>query len=375
MLILHFFLSSAVMSIVVLMLAVIWEVFPNAVGVRHRYAAWVVVLIGFIVPLRPVVGGGLVNLTILPNLRAVMAEDVTVLTQMDLVGEAASALFVSPYFVALLVWLSGALFFLSYYTLKHIKFMRLVKRWGDEVTDKAVLAVLNKVREEKCVGRIRLLRCGFISTSMLVGYFKPCVLLPDKEFDIYELELIFRHELVHLRRKDLFVKLLTMVVAIIHWFNPAVYLMSAQMQSDCEASCDEAVLAETGEQNKLSYAELIIEMIGTKRQYASSLSTCFYGSKRSIKKRMNAIMEPRNGKLRLLAVLPVLVITVLSGSVFVFTEREFVALPIEDAVLEEIPTEGNVMDDVTVDEAGCGLGIYHGPEHGRHNRRGRMWRH
>ena len=379
MIILHFLLGSAVMTLVVLLLTVMSEVFPNATKASHRYAAWVVVLIGFVVPFRPMIGGGLIHLALLPDSQATVPHENTIQTGMAFIGEAASVADpVAFYLAALFIWLGGVLFLLAYFTSKHVKFMRIVKRWSVDVTDESVLAVLDKVREEKSVGHIGLKKCGFVSTSMLVGFFKPLVLLPDKEFDAYELEMIFRHELVHLQRNDLFVKLLSMLVVSIHWFNPAVYLMSAQMQADCEASCDEAVLAGTGKQNRMSYAELVIEMIGTKRQFASSLSTCFYGSKRSIKKRMNAIMGSSGNlrKLKLLAVFPVLVLTVLSGSVFALSEREFVSLPAEDAVLEENPVEDWSADEADMDGAVMDVPMCgHDMLHGRHSRRGRMWRH
>ena len=422
MLILHFLLSSAMMTLVVFLLAVTSEIFPKAITASHRYVAWMVILVGFIFPFRPFVGGGLVNLALLPNSQAALPQEGTMQVGANLINEAAAtAIPFTIYSVALAIWLGGALFFLAYYVLKHVRFMRIVKRWSVDVTDEAVLAVLDKVREEKGVAPIGLKKCGFVSTSMLVGFFRPLVLLPDKEFDTYELELIFRHELVHYRRKDLFVKLLSMFAVSIHWFNPSVYLMSAQMQADCETSCDETVLAETGEQCKMSYAELIIEMIGTKRQFASSLSTCFYGSKRSIKKRMSAIMEStgRIGKLKLVVVFPVLAITVLSGSVFTLSEQEFMPAPAEDAVADEAAItmheainiaqqviEGGVAIGISFDEGqnAFTLEVIRGSNkyfltvrsdgsvtidqtisifepdahrdqyHGRHGRRGRMWR-
>ena len=428
MLILHFLLSSAIMTLIVLLLAVTSEIFPNAIRASHRYAAWVIIMIGFIIPLRPMVGGGLVNLALLPNNQAALPHDGVLQTEpASIVEVAAAAVPFTFYAQALLIWLGGAMFFLIYYVLKHVRFLRIVKRWSVDVTDKAVLEVLDKVRKEKGVGQIRLKKCGFVSTSMLVGFIRPLVLLPDKEFDAYELELIFRHELVHYKRMDIFVKLLSMFAVSIHWFNPAVYLLNTQIQADCEASCDESVLAETGEQNKLSYAELIIEMIGTKKQFASSLSTCFYGSKRSIKKRMNAIMESSGklGKLKLLVVFPVLVLTVLSGSVFALSEQEFVPSPAEEAFMDEAAAEETAMTTneavriaLQVIEGGIPIAIsfnetqnafilevirgsnkyfltvrsdgsvtidqtisvfepdaHHYLEHNRHSRRGRMWRH
>ena len=367
MFIVHFLLSSAILTLVVLVLTLTTEIFPSAVRASHRYPAWVIILIGFTIPFRPIFGSGIINFTLLPNYHTALPRKDALGVESTLFGEIVSAAPFTLYFVSVLIWLGGALFFLAYHILKHIRFMRIVKRWSEDITDKATLTVLNKVRDENGTRQIGLKKCAFASTSMLVGFFRPRILLPDKDFDAYELELIFRHELVHFRRKDLFVKLLSMFAVSIHWFNPAVYMMSTQLQADCEASCDETVIAEMGEQNKLSYAELIIEMIGTKRRFASSLSTCFYGSKRNIKKRMSAIMESsgKSRKLKLLVIFPILALTVLSGSVFALSEQEYIPVSFEDAVSDETSAE-----DLGVDEPeAC-----HVQEHGRHNRRGRMWR-
>jgi len=168
---------------------------------------------------------------------------------------------------------------------------------------------------------IGLKKCSFISTSMIIGFLCPVILLPEKNFDADELELIFRHELIHYKRGDLFVKLLSIIATSIHWFNPAVYLMNAAMQADCEASCDEAVLSDIGENNNQYYAELIMDMIGRKSNNRTALSTCFYGGKRGIQTRMNAIMSATGGikKVSFSVLLTLVVLMALSVSVFAFS--------------------------------------------------------
>lgn len=323
-------LSSAVLSIVVLVLALMFECFPKAISARSRYAAWIVLLAGFTLPFRPVFLGGAVNVALLPQYGVPAG---TLLGQSGIIAEIVPNQFAQAPAHSLLVilWLLGALLFFAYYTAKHIRFTRFIKRWStDDVAGETV--ILHKVLKERSIKNVGLKKCDLLSTSVLVGFFKPTIILPGNDFDENELELIFRHELVHYRRRDLLVKFLSMVVVSVHWFNPAVYVLSASMQADLEASCDEAVLAQTGVLVKFSYAELIIAMIGTKKQFASPISTCFYGSKRSVKKRMGGIMEftGKLGKPNMLVMLSLFALTVLSGSVFSLSERE-------RSVIQEVP--------------------------------------
>jgi len=146
------------------------------------------------------------------------------------------------------------------------------------------------------------------------------IVLPEKHFEADELELIFRHELTHYQRHDLLVKLLAVIAVSIHWFNPMVYLMYAMMQADSEASCDEAVLRDIGVENRQFYAELIMEMICGGNTARTMMSTCFYGGRRSIKRRLDAILNT-TGKMKnsAYAVFTTFtLLTVFSGSVFAF---------------------------------------------------------
>ena len=317
---LPYLLSSAVLSTIVVALVLLFECFPKAVSARSRYAAWIVLLVGFLLPIRPIFFGPAVNVAVLPYSGAPAGE-----VQGGFFAEAIpyqlAQTSISAQSLVLVVWLLGAVLFFSHYTAKHIRFMRFVKRWSTEAPEETVF--LQKFLKECDIKNVELKKCDFLSTSLLVGFFRPTIVLPGKDFDECELELIFRHELVHYSRRDLLAKLLSMVVVSVHWFNPAVYLLSASMQADLEASCDETVLAQTGEGSRLFYAELIIAMIGTKKQFASPISTCFYGSKRSVKKRMGAIIEfsGKLGKPSVFALLALFSVTVLSGSVFALTEQ------------------------------------------------------
>ena len=88
---------------------------------------------------------------------------------------------------------------------------------------------------------------------MIVGAIKPTLLLPEMELTAEQLSLVFRHELIHYRRRDIWYKLLLMLANAIHWFNPMVWLMVHAADRDLELSCDEAVVAGRDEAYREEY--------------------------------------------------------------------------------------------------------------------------
>lgn len=308
-----FLLSSIALSVSVLLMAALAACFPGAVSPRLRYFAWCVILLGFLLPVVPRLGAGAPAINVpreaVDALSAINAGAVSAM-------EAAAPAFPSTANLLAPAWLATAALLFGYRMSVHRRFMRCVARWGEEVRDERALAAFAKAKEEAGVRNARLLKCAFVSSPMLAGLLRPAVLLPARDFAPHELALIFRHELVHLRRGDLLVKLLSVAAVSLHWFNPAVYLLDAKIRADCEASCDEAVVGKAG-QFRMPYAKLILAMLGPRPRLATPLATGLFSGKRSVKRRISEIIEPRRrGHAGLLAVPCALAIVAASGSVF-----------------------------------------------------------
>ena len=291
------FLSvSLTMSVLILFVSVLSMLSFRWFQPKHRYAVWLVVLVGFLVPLRPVWGDGLFNIPVF----AISQESSALVT----------------------IWAVAAFAIFAYHSWRYLHFKRIVKRWGKPVTDEQALALYNAIKKEKGLENkeIKLIELEFVSTSMLTGFFKPVIILPAKQFLNTELEMIFRHELIHYKRGDLYVKLLSVAAVAIHWFNPIAYWLNSTLQTECETSCDEAVLQDIGEENRLYYAELIVEMVGKKKS-STLFSTCFYGGKRSLKRRLDCILETSKKlkKPAYAALVIIIMFSALSGSVFAFS--------------------------------------------------------
>ncbi len=101
-----------------------------------------------------------------------------------------------------------------------------------------------------------------ITSPVAYGVFRPVILL-DKAAagaDEEKLNLILTHEFLHIRRHHILLKWTMFLVCVLHWFNPLVWLMAYYVQRDIEADCDEAVVQTLGEEKRLDYAQMLLEI-------------------------------------------------------------------------------------------------------------------
>lgn len=67
-------------------------------------------------------------------------------------------------------------------------------------------------------------------TPMAIGFLNPAIVLAPELLEHENLDLILKHELIHLKQKDLWKKVLLSAAQTIHWFNPFVWLMNNQAE-------------------------------------------------------------------------------------------------------------------------------------------------
>jgi hypothetical protein len=144
--------------------------------------------------------------------------------------------------------------------------------------------------------RILLNVCQSVTSPMLVGFFRPVVLLPPVKIVGDEMYSVLKHELIHFQRRDLWGKALILAAAVLHWFNPAVYLMVRSAAAQCEISCDERTLQGADFYGRKQYGETIIGVARNGARLRTALSTNFYGGKKGMKDRIFAIMDTKRKK-------------------------------------------------------------------------------
>jgi beta-lactamase regulating signal transducer with metallopeptidase domain len=194
-----------------------------------------------------------------------------------------------------LVWLAGALVFLLWQLGRYARFRRRVRRWREPERDPAVQSQFADLRRRLGAPSLALARCGAVSTPLITGFFRPALLLPLENYAPEELDAIFRHELVHARRHDLWYKLLLLAAQSIHWFNPLVHGMARRAARDLEISCDEAVVTGQDAAFQARYGRAILDSV--QREQSAPLTSYFRGGKGALAERLRVIAG-RGGRRR-----------------------------------------------------------------------------
>jgi len=145
-----------------------------------------------------------------------------------------------------------------------------------------------------------------LRTPLTCGILRPVILLPagQGEADAEQLRCILTHEYVHIRRFDALRKLFLAIVLIVHWFNPAVWLLFHLASRDMELYCDEQALCLLGEQRRKIYA---LTLLMTAEQGRAEIPLCNFFGKTMIEERI-VMMKEKNHITVFAAVLAVLLL-------------------------------------------------------------------
>ena len=172
-------------------------------------------------------------------------------------------------------------------------FVKYIQAGCVEVADIDLLERFGKLVERKRINTtVELYTNNLISSPLLIGFFRPCIVLPTVDLPPANFDYIILHELMHFKRRDMFYKWLVQFTLCIHWFNPFVYLMSREIGKTCELSCDEAVVQELDTKGRRAYGDTLLNAIGFGGSYKNSLvSLTLNENKELLRERLDAIMN------------------------------------------------------------------------------------
>lgn len=194
-----------------------------------------------------------------------------------------------------LIWLAAALGILIRKIIMYRRFMRHVMAGAKPVSDFSFKKELFEAQRQAGVGKtVALLVNPLVSSPMLIGFRRPCIVLPGTDVSEKEFRYIVTHELVHEKRRDFLYKWLVQFAVCLHWFNPLVYVMSREISKACELSCDEAVLEILGFEHAADYGKTLLDAMAAVGRYKEPLTAVSLSvNKRILKERLGAIMNDK----------------------------------------------------------------------------------
>ena len=216
-------------------------------------------------------------------------------------------------------YLAGAAAFLLYQGISYAHFRRTVRRWKRDVARADYASLLSDTARDLGVSAPEMIVCEAISTPAVTGLLRPRLLLPHEHYDVQELRYILRHELCHLKRRDMLLKLVLLAANAMHWFNPVVYLMLRQADEDIELACDSAATDGLELPERAAYSRTLLAAVQSSVR-ALPATTCFGGTVERLKRRITNVLGAQK-KRGLGVVALVLALTLTAGCAVSWGER------------------------------------------------------
>ena len=208
-------------------------------------------------------------------------------------------------------WAAGAAGFLLWQGTALARFRRTVRRWRRDVTRADYTALLNETAPEMKVRAPEMIVCEAVTTPAITGVIRPTLLLPHENYDLRALRFILRHELCHLKRRDMLAKLVLLAANAMHWFDPMVYLLLRQADEDIELACDSAATHGMERLERADYSRTLLAAV-QRESTAVPATTCFGGTVERLKRRISNVLGAQK-KRGLGIVALVLAMTLIAG--------------------------------------------------------------
>ncbi len=201
------------------------------------------------------------------------------------------------------VWLVGVGVMAIWFLAVNIRFGRRLNRTAEliECNDSPVPVKVSPILSSPC----------------LFGIFRPTVYLTSHCEDDRIRRHVLTHELTHLRHKDHIWSLVRCACLCVYWFNPLVWIAAFTSKRDCELACDEAVLQQLGESERLTYGKTLVDMVASNPTPANLLetATAMHETKKALKERVNHIVKKKK-HLLISALCLILVLSIVAGCSF-----------------------------------------------------------
>lgn len=165
-----------------------------------------------------------------------------------------------------IIWGVGFLITFVFDTIRSAVLLSSLLKRSKIVTGGILWNAMKEIRREVNFNRdVLLYLSDKVDVPFTTGIIKLKIVFPVIEYNKEEYYMLLKHELIHCKRHDVFMKFLVRFVQKIHWFNPTVYLFSCRFNQDCEYTCDMDVVVDYNKEQRLQYGELIIKMASERR--------------------------------------------------------------------------------------------------------------
>jgi TonB family protein len=198
-------------------------------------------------------------------------------------------------------------------------------------------------------GSVEVLSTADSDLTATWGFVRPRVIVPAsaKDWAVDRIELVLRHELAHVVRRDWLVQMAGEVLRSVYWCNPLAWVVCARLRRESEQACDDMVLA--GGAAPAEYAAHLLGIAKECRRPGFAWGSAMPMARRStLERRVAAMLNERanrKGVSRAAVTVALGILLSVSLAAAAFTTAQTTPLPLVGVVYD---TSGGVLPGVTI---------------------------
>lgn len=189
-------------------------------------------------------------------------------------------------------WFAVSVMLMLYYIISYQKQYRKVIHWSRESNKEAISKIALEAAvtlQMKKPPQIRIME-NTDRSPFVMGLVKEFLVLPDGDLSEKDIHYILRHEMIHLKKKDIWLEFFFTGLCCIYWFHPLVWIMRTLFRQSMEISCDVEVVKDMSYEERREYCDILMWHAGQKSKGSHIGILGYTGSSRFLKRRFSVIL-------------------------------------------------------------------------------------
>ena len=165
------------------------------------------------------------------------------------------------------------------------------------LNDRSLIDLLLRECDSLGIGRRPIVReVPALNAPAVFGLFRKTICLPHgltETLNEQELRWVIRHELAHIRRRDIPVVIIASIANALHWFNPIVWIITSRLRAAIEIAADRLALQGLSRSDACAYGMLLLRFAqeNTSSRRSPTLGLISFASGKHLKKRVESLMR------------------------------------------------------------------------------------
>lgn len=186
---------------------------------------------------------------------------------------------------------------------------------------------------------------NFLTRSpVVVGKFSPVIIIPERKYSEFQIQVILMHEGMHIVRLDNLAKQISSVLIYINWFNPYLKSYTKELDEWADIACDISVCKRFLGGNSKEYYIALMAAKTSGHSVVNPFVSHLNKSNESIKRRMMYMKKWKDSRSKRFVSAILMATLIMGNSVTAFAASSQVAGTQNDVYRETCESEQNASD-------------------------------